>query len=234
MTGRCPVAIETQLIEVGTDHLDHQLLTPTEAVQQSPTTSADPCLQQVCRHGHDERISAGHRGCGHGKPLFAAPAEDSNLRSSLASGSALCSPSGHRTEPVCHTGLSPLNCADDHPCTPPGGLGARAQPRAQPVDIHAGTSGKPQVRDGSPSGRATAPARAFVQVRGEMADESAYTPGSVTERPCGPSGDGHPSRAVVAGSLVRSTRGLGRAALERPRRVVGRRPLLTLLRVGFT
>ncbi len=52
------------------------------------------------------------------------------------------------------------------------------------------------------------------------ADESAYTPGSVSPGPCGPRGGGHPSRAVVAGSLVRSTRGLGRAALDRPRRVV--------------
>ncbi len=50
------------------------------------------------------------------------------------------------------------------------------------------------------------------------ADESACTPGSVTGAPCGtaPAGD-HPSRPAVAGRLVRSTRRLGRAALERLR-----------------
>jgi hypothetical protein len=49
---------------------------------------------------------------------------------------------------------------------------------------------------------------------------------------------GHPSRPVVAGGLERSTRRLGRAALERLRRTAvrspGRRPFSTLLRVGFT
>ncbi len=46
---------------------------------------------------------------------------------------------------------------------------------------------------------------------------------------------GHPSRPVVAGRLERSTRRLGRAALERLRRTAAnRRPFLTLLRVGFT
>src|SRR5919198_591594 len=47
---------------------------------------------------------------------------------------------------------------------------------------------------------------------------------------------GHPSGAAVTASLVRSTRRLGRAALERLRRrpVHDRSFLLTLLRVGFT
>jgi hypothetical protein len=48
---------------------------------------------------------------------------------------------------------------------------------------------------------------------------------------------GHPSRAAVAGSLVRSTRELGRAALKRSRRpgaALRRLALMTLLRVGFT
>src|SRR5688572_32558604 len=46
---------------------------------------------------------------------------------------------------------------------------------------------------------------------------------------------GHPSRPAVAGRLERSTRRLGRAALERLRRTAAnRRPFLTLLRVGFT
>src|SRR6476646_6451258 len=49
---------------------------------------------------------------------------------------------------------------------------------------------------------------------------------------------GHPSRPAVAGRLERSTRRLGRAALERLRRTAdwkpARRPLLPLLRVGFT
>jgi hypothetical protein len=61
----------------------------------------------------------------------------------------------------------------------------------------------------------------------------ACRPGSV--RPLARA-DGHPSRAAVADSLLRSTRELGRAALERSRRHRGRsrRALLTLLRVGFT
>ena len=66
------------------------------------------------------------------------------------------------------------------------------------------------------------------------ADESGCTPGSVPEGPRGPSGDGHPSRTGVATGLQRSTRGLGRAALERPRRALFTALLLTLLRVGFT
>src|SRR5215212_10419471 len=46
---------------------------------------------------------------------------------------------------------------------------------------------------------------------------------------------GHPSRPAVAGGLERSTRRLGRAALECLRRTAAnRRPFLTLLRVGFT
>src|SRR5688572_8642084 len=46
---------------------------------------------------------------------------------------------------------------------------------------------------------------------------------------------GHPSRPAVAGRLERSTRRLGRAALERLRRTAAnRRSFLTLLRVGFT
>ena len=59
----------------------------------------------------------------------------------------------------------------------------------------------------------------FVQVRAGAADESACTPGSVTVTPCGivAAGD-HPSRPAVAGRLMRSTRRLGRAALERLRR----------------
>src|SRR3954469_18693051 len=46
---------------------------------------------------------------------------------------------------------------------------------------------------------------------------------------------GHPSRPAVAGRLQRSTRRLGRAALERLRSTTAdRRAFLTLLRVGFT
>jgi hypothetical protein len=67
-----------------------------------------------------------------------------------------------------------------------------------------------------------------------VADEPCCTPGSVSGGPRGPPGGGHPSGTGVATGLVRSTRGLGRAALGRPRRAVLRRPLLTLLRVGFT
>src|SRR3954451_15495529 len=43
---------------------------------------------------------------------------------------------------------------------------------------------------------------------------------------------GHPSGTAVAGGLVRSTRGLGRVTLERPRS--RRTGLLTLLQVGVT
>lgn len=48
-------------------------------------------------------------------------------------------------------------------------------------------------------------------------EESACTPGSVSRVACAARGGGHPSRAAVADSLVRSTRGLGRAAFKRPR-----------------
>ncbi len=53
------------------------------------------------------------------------------------------------------------------------------------------------------------------QVRGVKADESVCTPGSVPARGCPRAGDGHPSRTRVATRLERSTRELGRAALER-------------------
>lgn len=46
---------------------------------------------------------------------------------------------------------------------------------------------------------------------------TACTPGFVSRDPCGPRGGGHPSRTAVADSLQRSTRRLGRAALERLR-----------------
>src|SRR5215213_1934235 len=59
-------------------------------------------------------------------------------------------------------------------------------------------------------------------------DESVDKPDSVGR--CRP-GD-HPSATTVASGLVRSTRRLGRAALERLRRRV--RVLLILLQVGFT
>ena len=64
-----------------------------------------------------------------------------------------------------------------------------------------------------------APTRVNSQVRAIKADESGCTPGSVPRFPRGSRGDGHPSRTGVATGLVRSTRGLGRAALDRPRRV---------------
>jgi len=74
----------------------------------------------------------------------------------------------------------------------------------------------------------------FAEQGPSAADESACTPGSVSRGPCSPRGGGHPSRADVAVGLVRSTRGLGRAALDHPRRATLRWLLLTLLRVGFT
>lgn len=47
--------------------------------------------------------------------------------------------------------------------------------------------------------------------------EPACTPGSVSRAARAGRGGGHPSRTAVADSLVRSTRGLGRAALKHPR-----------------
>jgi hypothetical protein len=68
----------------------------------------------------------------------------------------------------------------------------------------------------------------------EWANESACKPDSVPGAwPVG----GHPSWPAVAGRLVRPTRRLGRAALERLRRSHGPKTLgslLALLRVGFT
>ena len=64
------------------------------------------------------------------------------------------------------------------------------------------------------------------------ASELACKPGSV-RAPCG-TRDDHPSGTAVADDLMRSTRRLGRAALERLRSTGRSRRLLTLLRVGFT
>lgn len=95
-------------------------------------------------------------------------------------------------------------------------------------------------RNGTGSGQALGPNKkghlnsTFTGQELLAADESGSTPDSVARAPRGGRGDGHPSRTDVAVGLVRSTRGLGRAALGRPRRVVSRRPLLTLLQVGFT
>jgi hypothetical protein len=71
------------------------------------------------------------------------------------------------------------------------------------------------------------------QVSGGAAGESACRPGSV--HPLARA-DGHPSGTAVAGSLMRSTRELGRAALKRSRRPVAETTgaLPTLLQVGFT
>ncbi len=64
------------------------------------------------------------------------------------------------------------------------------------------------------------------------ASELACKPGSV-RAPRGTRGD-HPSGAAVADDLMRSTRRLGRAVLERLRSADRSRRLLTLLQVGFT
>jgi hypothetical protein len=53
------------------------------------------------------------------------------------------------------------------------------------------------------------------QVGASWVDESVGTPGSVYARRCRRATDGHPSRVRVAAHLQRSTRKLGRAALER-------------------
>jgi hypothetical protein len=64
------------------------------------------------------------------------------------------------------------------------------------------------------------------------ADESTCKPDSVSGA-CAPD-DGHPSGPAVADRFLRSTRRLGRAALERLREPELVRLFLTLLRVGFT
>jgi hypothetical protein len=71
------------------------------------------------------------------------------------------------------------------------------------------------------------------QVSGVLRGESACRPGSV---PPLARGDGHLSRAAVAGSLVRSTREhrAGRPQALAQARALRREALLTLLRVGFT
>src|SRR5260221_10855540 len=73
-----------------------------------------------------------------------------------------------------------------------------------------------------------------MQVSGLAGGEPACRPGSVPP-PCGGS-DGHPSRAAVADSLVRSTREhrAGRPRTLAQAAALQRRPLLTLLRVGLT
>jgi len=66
----------------------------------------------------------------------------------------------------------------------------------------------PPRRRPGPTFRCPSPAT----VRGQAVDESACKPGSVH---CPKAAGDHPSRAYVAAGLMRSTRKLGRAALER-------------------
>lgn len=77
---------------------------------------------------------------------------------------------------------------------------ARPGPRTQPIR---------QTTD--PTAESAAPPAA---AKG-AGDESADTPGSVPGGGCPAPGDGHPSTTAVADCLQRSTRVLGRAALER-------------------
>jgi hypothetical protein len=87
-----------------------------------------------------------------------------------------------------------------------------------------GTNGLIFTIDGDPISRQSA------QVRGGDANGLACRPGSVPS--C--DGDDHPSTTTVAGRLQRSTRALGRAALERARVRCPKAPdFLTLLQVGF-
>jgi hypothetical protein len=76
--------------------------------------------------------------------------------------------------------------------------------------------------------------RGSVPAPAQKVDESACKPGSVPGRLAAiPFGD-HPSRRTVAGTLVRSTRRLGRAALEHLRAETPEgNGFSTLLRVGF-
>ncbi len=117
--------------------------------------------------------------------------------------------------------------------SPPSELDRGADKRTV-CTASAHSRGNSQVEEGSAAVRPKVLNRAYSLVRALAADESACTPGSVSRGPCGPRGGGHPSRTGVAAGLVRSTRGLGRAALDRPRRAAVRRLLLTLLQVGFT
>ena len=59
------------------------------------------------------------------------------------------------------------------------------------------------------------PAESITAGRRLVADEPACTPGSVPACGCPRAGGDHPSRRTVASPLQRSTRKLGRAALER-------------------
>ncbi len=84
-------------------------------------------------------------------------------------------------------------------------------------------------------GHSRDPLKVKPQVRPYKADELACRPGSVPPAPRGAVGGDHPSTTTVAGRLQRSTRALGRAALERARAPRPEaRDFLTLLQVGFT
>lgn len=120
----------------------------------------------------------------------------------------------------------------------PGRSATRSGPPCRPLRRGQGTPAD-RAGDGRPGGRAWGPARdtgtpllfwLFVPVpvptsMSVIANKSVERQTSRAVRrvlcpggPHDPPGDGHPSRTGVATGLVRSTRGLGRAALERPRR----------------
>jgi hypothetical protein len=183
-------------------------------------------------------------GIRHDQPLIAAPAQDSNLRPA-----ALLLELHRRPDhQLVHADRRVLFPCSGSPARVSNPRSTRSAPRLtsqvtprQPLPLFTTVaqsrrnSREPAGRSGNSPNKKMALTRVKPQVRVIKADESGCTPGSVTRPPRGDQGDGHPSRAGVATGLVRSTRGLGRAALERPRRArFLRRLLLTLLRVGFT
>jgi hypothetical protein len=107
---------------------------------------------------------------------------------------------------------------------PSSSAGRCRRPHAHLAAYPVGTNGLVFTIDGDAISRQSA------QVRGGDANGLACRPGSVPS--C--DGDDHPSTTTVAGRLQRSTRALGRAALERARVRCPKAPdFLTLLQVGF-
>jgi hypothetical protein len=163
----------------------------------------------------DLRITSAPRPTLHRRPRPASW----QLQSRERRGTALCpvDPNqlrvvGHPSAPGTFQGLSALSEGLPRDFSPPNAASPRKIGKGLRCRSEALSQAKPQM----------------------AADESGCTPDFVTGRPRGRPGDGHPSRADVAAGLVRSTRGLGRAALERPRRALFTALLLTLLQVGFT
>ncbi len=179
----------------------------------------------AARADHDSRVAQRER-----HPwVFHDPVKNSSSQCS-----ARCHrPGGRRLPSPAGSSTSTRACTPTRAATATCSRGGSAcSPRPTPPADRSQAPGP--HRGPAPPGRRIT--RSYPDDLGEdgAADESGCTPGSVPRVPRGARGDGHPSRTGVAAGLVRSTRGLGRAALERPRRALFTALLLTLLRVGFT